>query len=191
MLVTFEGIDGVGKSTQIELLQKEFKNAIITKEPGGTKLGEKLRDILLGSDISKIAEMFLFLADRAHHYQKVIKPNKNKLIISDRGFVSGISYALANDTNLDIKNLLNLNKIALDGDFGDKFIFLKIGKDELEKRLLSRESSDIIEKRGLDYLLKVQEFMELVFKENSLNVLTINATDEIEKIHKKIKEFII
>ena len=84
-LVTFEGVDGAGKSTQISLLKEAYPDAIITKEPGGTKFGQSLRNLILnGSDISFRAEVLLFLADRAQHYEKVIKPNKNSLILSDR-----------------------------------------------------------------------------------------------------------
>ena len=80
MLIFFEGIDGVGKSTQIELLKSVYRNYLITKEPGGTLLGEKLREILLESNlkISKTAELFLFLADRAEHFEKVLKFSDKK-----------------------------------------------------------------------------------------------------------------
>ena len=92
MLVIFEGIDCVGKTTQINLLKEIYKDAIITKEPGGTKFGKKIRNLLLnGDEISKKAELFLFLADRNEHYEKVIKPNLNNLILSDRSLISGIS----------------------------------------------------------------------------------------------------
>ena len=197
MLVSFEGIDGVGKTTQMELLKQIYPNAILTREPGGTEFGKILRKILLNENgekteiKSKIAEMFLFLADRAEHYEKVVKPNKNWLILCDRGFISGIAYAMANDENANFNELVNLNKIALQGDFGDKFIFFKISQKDLEIRLKDRNIEfDRIEKRGISYLLKVQEFMEETLKRLNLKYLTINATDEIEKIHNQIKEFI-
>ncbi|QKF71304.1 dTMP kinase [Campylobacter geochelonis] len=192
MLVTFEGIDGVGKSTQIELLKDVLKDVIITKEPGGTEFGERLREILLtdSGKISRAAEMFLFLADRAEHYQRVVKPNLDKIILSDRGFISGVSYAMANDENLDIDDLLNLNKVALEGNFGDKFIFFKIDEENLKKRLFSRGTSDNIENRGVAYLLRVQDYMEMIFKNIKFDTLVVNAADEPLEIHKKIKEFI-
>lgn len=192
MLVIFEGIDGVGKSTQIELFRSEFENAIFTREPGATNLGKNLREILLnGDEISKRAEMFLFLADRAEHYEKVIKPNNDKLIFCDRSFISGIAYALANDENLDIDSYFNLNKIALDGNFGNKFIFFKATPDKLTARLNGRESSDKIEKRGLNYLFKVQKFIEIVLKKLGLEYLEIDAFRGIDDIHAKIKEYIL
>ncbi len=95
--IVFEGIDTTGKSTQIKLLKESFDNIIITKEPGGTDFGKIVRKILLKENLSSnIAETFLFLADRAEHFKRVIETNRNKhLIVSDRGFISGIAYSMA------------------------------------------------------------------------------------------------
>lgn len=190
MLVTFEGIDGVGKSTQIKLLKQTYPDAIITKEPGGTEFGQKIRQMVLnGNDISFRAEILLFLADRAQHYEKVIAPNSKNFILSDRGFISGMAYAMANEPNLDIEELLMFNKFALKGNFGDKFIFFKIDKDTLISRLSTREK-DSIEARGMEYLLRVQDYMEMILKNLKFKVLTVKADDEILAINEKIKEFI-
>lgn len=193
MLIIFEGIDGVGKSTQIELLAQIYKNAIITKEPGGTAFGEILREILLEKnyEISKTAEMFLFLADRAEHFEKIIKKHENKWVLCDRSFISGIAYALANAENLDFETLLNLNKIALGGVLPKaKFIFFKISKTQLQNRLKIRGGSDKIEDRGLEYLMKIQNKMAEIFKILGLDVLQIDANNDKMEIHKAIKEFI-
>ncbi len=112
MLINLEGIDGAGKSTQIALLASTFKDAIITKEPGATPLGTQIRKIILGENlnISHQSEMFLFLADRAEHYEKIIKPNRDKMVFCDRSFVSGIAYAMTNlGLNLDEISRENLN----------------------------------------------------------------------------------
>ncbi|ASM40275.1 dTMP kinase [Campylobacter sp. RM12327] len=191
MLVTIEGIDGVGKSTQISLLADIYKDAIITKEPGGTNFGNKIREFLLKNSgkISYKSELLLFLADRAQHYDEIIKPNKNKMIFSDRGFISGIAYAMANDPTLDIEKLIKFNEFVLDNDFGDKFIFLKANFDILENRLNLR-NLDSIEKRGLEYLKRVEHYMEILFKNSKFDVLSIDSTLEIQTIHKQILEFI-
>ena len=112
MLINLEGVDGAGKSTQIAFLASTFKDAIITKEPGATPLGEQIRKIILGGNlnISHQAEMFLFLADRAEHYEKIIKPNRDKIVFCYRSFVSGIAYAMTNlGLNLDEISRENLN----------------------------------------------------------------------------------
>ena len=192
MYIAFEGVDCVGKSTQIELLKKEFKDAIFTQEPGGSELGIYLRDLLLKKpfDISKKAEFLLFLADRAEHYEKVLKPNKNKLIISDRSLISGIAYA---SKEFDQNILINLNSFALDGCFPDKVIFLKGNKDLIEKRLKNKDL-DSIEKLKSPLFMQIQEkiilTLEFLKNKTKMKILTLDANLSIEKIHHNIKEFI-
>ncbi|ANE35860.1 dTMP kinase [Campylobacter iguaniorum] len=192
MLITFEGIDGVGKSTQISLLKSFIPNAIITKEPGGTEFGVKVREFLLqnANKICSRAEILLFLADRAEHYEKVIKPNYKELILSDRGFISGMAYAMASDENLDIAELLELNKFALKNDLGDKFVFLKADENLIKTRLFGRGTSDEIENRGIEYLMRVQGFMSIILADLKFDVLEVNAGLDINEIQDKIRKFI-
>ncbi|MBP3675184.1 MAG: dTMP kinase [Campylobacter sp.] len=192
MLINFEGVDGAGKSTQINMLKEIYKDAIITKEPGGTELGLMIRNYLMSSasKISQRAEIFLFLADRAEHYEKVLKPNYGNLILSDRSFVSGLAYAMANDDNLDIKTLIELNKFALCSDFGDKFVFLKANENLIRQRLFSRGQNDDIESRGIEYLMRVQGFMSIILADLKFEVLEIDASLSPEIIHNKIRKFI-
>ena len=190
MYILFEGIDGVGKSTQIARLAAAFPQAIVTKEPGGTKLGENLREILLKeNDLDKRAEILLFLADRAEHFGKIIKPNSNKMILSDRGFVSGMAYALAGG-NFSFEELLSLNKFALQGNFPQKIVFFKADENTLRSRLGSRAQMDGIEARGFEYLLRVQDAMEEILQKLDIRCVTIDAALDEEKITNLIKEFI-
>ena len=190
MYILFEGIDGAGKSTQIARLAAIFPQAIVTKEPGGTKLGENLREILLKeNDLDKRAEILLFLADRAEHFGKIIKPNLDKMILSDRGFVSGMAYALAGG-NFSFEELLNLNKFALQGNFPQKIVFFKADESTLRSRLGSRAQMDGIEARGFAYLLRVQDAMEEILQKLDVCYVTIDAALDEEKITNLIKEFI-
>jgi dTMP kinase len=190
MYIIFEGVDTSGKSTQIELLKKEYKNALFTKEPGGTKFGESIRSIILDDGVvSHVAELFLFLADRAEHYEKVIKPNLDKLIISDRGFISGISYALTNNKSFDIDTLIQLNRLALLDTLPDLVVLFKTDRDLIKSRLNTKDR-DVIEQRGIDYLVEVQTNMQNILKELSIRYEIIDSRDSIESIHKKIKGFI-
>ncbi|WP_314704086.1 dTMP kinase [Campylobacter rectus] len=190
MYILFEGIDGVGKSTQIARLAAAFPQAIVTKEPGGTKLGENLREILLKeNDLDKRAEILLFLADRAEHSGKIIKPNSDKMILSDRGFVSGMAYALAGG-NFSFEELLSLNKFALQGNFPQKIVFFKADESTLRSRLNSRAQMDGIEARGFGYLLRVQDAMEEILQKLDVSYVTIDAALDEEKITNLIKEFI-
>lgn len=190
MYILFEGIDGAGKSTQIARLAVTYPQAIVTKEPGGTKLGENLREILLKeNDLNKRAEILLFLADRAEHFGKIIKPNLDKMILSDRGFVSGMAYALAGG-NFSFEELLNLNKFALQGNFPQKIVFFKADESTLRSRLSSRAEMDGIEARGFEYLLRVQDAMEEILQKLDIRYVTIGAALDEEKITNLIKEFI-
>ena len=190
MYILFEGTDGVGKSTQIARLAAAYPQAIVTKEPGGTKLGENLREILLKeNDLDKRAEILLFLADRAEHFGKIIKPNLDKMILSDRGFVSGMAYALAGG-NFSFEELLSVNKFALQGNFPQKIVFFKADESTLRSRLNSRAQVDGIEARGFGYLLKVQDAMEEILQKLDARYVTIDAAWDEEKITNLIKEFI-
>lgn len=190
MYVLFEGIDTCGKSTQVELLAEKLNNTIVTKEPGGTEFGKQAREILLNDSLtSKRAELLLFLADRAEHYAQVIKPNKDKFIISDRGFLSGIGYALANG-NFDFEHLLELNKFALEEDFPDLIILFITNMETLSKRT-SEKTLDGIELRGLEYLMSVQAYMQEVLERLEIPYLLIDATKEIKTIHQEIYKEIL
>lgn len=186
MYVVIEGIDTAGKSTQLDILSKTFNGAVFTKEPGATPMGLKLREMALNGEAkSKVAEMFLFLADRAEHIEEVIKPNFDKMVISDRSIISGISYA----SNLPIDVVTSLNLIATSNILPTHTILLELSPEELTKRLGSK-SNDSIESRGIDYLIDIQNRMKQTVKELKLNHIFIDASLSIEEIAKKIEDFI-
>ena len=189
MYILFEGIDTCGKSTQIELLAQKFDDIVVTKEPGGTKFGVKAREILLSDSLaSKRAELLLFLADRAEHYEEVVEPNKHKVVISDRGFLSGIGYALANG-DFDFDELVRLNKFALNGHFPDKIILFVTNMETLTLRT-SQKELDGIELRGLEYLITVQNKMHESLQKLGIDYLEVDARESIENIHQKILSYL-
>lgn len=189
MYILFEGIDTCGKSTQIDLISDKHPEIIVTHEPGGTPFGKKAREILLADSLaSKRAELLLFLADRAEHYQEVVQPNKDRVIISDRGFLSGLGYALANG-DFDFDELVWLNKFALEGHFPDKIILFLTDMKTLEERT-SAKTLDGIELRGLEYLLTVQEHMKQSVLKLGIPHLFVDATIEIETIHTQITDYL-
>ena len=188
MYLILEGVDTSGKSTQLELLKNIYPNACFTKEPGGTNLGTKIRAMILHEGVQNHkAELLLFLADRAEHYMSVVK--QHDIVISDRGFISGIAYALANHKDYDLKFLTNLNSFALDDKIPDFVVLLEVN-ESLVKERLRQKSQDMIEKRGIDYLLKVQNLMKEVLKKLEINHIIIDASKEIDEIHQEIKGFI-
>ncbi|HHW4618731.1 TPA: dTMP kinase, partial [Campylobacter coli] len=164
---------------------------VFTAEPGGTKLGNHLRELLLYKpyQLDKKTELLLFLADRAQHFEEILKTNQNKLIISDRSFISGMAYAKDFENDL----LFALNSFALENFFPQKIIFLK-GDANLIQERLSQKELDSIEKRGIEYFLSVQDKLEKVLhflKEKiSIEILTLDAKGNKEKLHQQIKEFL-
>jgi dTMP kinase len=189
MYILFEGIDTCGKSTQMELVAQKYPEIIITHEPGGTPFGKQAREILLTNALaSKRAELLLFLADRAEHYQEILLPHKDDFVISDRGFLSGLGYALANG-DFDFDELVHLNRFALEGHFPDKIILFLTDMPTLTHRT-SQKNLDGIERRGLEYLLEVQEHMKHSVLKLGIPHLFVDATDEIHNIHDMILEYL-
>ncbi|WP_104747474.1 dTMP kinase [Helicobacter cetorum] len=187
MYVTIEGIDGAGKSTQIELLKTHFKNAHITKEPGGTKIGESLRHLVLNENLSELARAFLFLSDRAEHIESIIKPalKENNLIISDRSLISGMAYSELSS--------LELNLLATQNILPQKIILLLIDEESLKQRL-SLKSLDKIENQGTEKLLNIQQRLKekayLLKEKFGCEILELDAKKSIENLHQQIVAFI-
>ncbi len=186
MYIVIEGIDTAGKSTQLDILQKNNPNAIFTKEPGATEIGKELREMVLGGRAkSKMAEMFIFLADRAEHIEEVIIPNKDKMVISDRSLISGIAYA----KDLPLEVVTSLNLMAVNNTLPSHVILLELSREELTKRLNAKEN-DSIELRGVDYLLDIQTRLKESIKLLEINHIFINASNSIDEIAKKIDSFL-
>lgn len=187
MYIAIEGIDTAGKSTQIARLKEHFPQAVVTKEPGATSVGKEIRSLVLSAKAqSAKAEFLLFLADRAEHMKEVIEPNLEKMIISDRSAVSGVAYALIKgEINRD--ELVELNHFATNKVYPHKVFLLRLSKEELEYRL-SQKELDGIELRGSEYLLKIQDAIIEAAQLLDLELILIDATQEIETITQQIIE---
>jgi len=118
----------------------------------------------------------------------VIEPNKDKVVVSDRGFISGIGYALANG-DFSFDELVRLNRFALKGHFPDRIILFLTTMETLRERT-SQKSLDGIELRGLEYLIRVQEYMKETVITLDIPHLFIDATDSIENIHQSILTYL-
>lgn len=185
MYVALEGIDTAGKSTQINLLKQRFPQAVFTCEPGGSKLGLKLREILLGKEMElcKESEFLLFLADRAEHIHRIVLPNLEKLIVSDRSLISGIAYA----KDIELSKALEFNLFATQGVLPDLVVLLELDKQELEKRLNAKHQ-DKIEQRGIGFLLEIQKRMIEACEKLKIPLIRIDAQENIEQIHQEITQ---
>lgn len=183
MYVAIEGIDTCGKSTQIELLKSRYPDATFTKEPGGSALGEQIRNLILypsyNAPLDSRAELFLFLADRAQHYREVLSHYRHTrtLVISDRSLISGIAYA----KDIDKEWNLALNAFALRDMLPDLVVILKLNKTTLSNRM-RQKSHDHIESRGIDYMLEIQEQFISVVQMMKVKTLILDAQQNQEAI---------
>jgi dTMP kinase len=178
MWIAIEGIDGAGKSSVILSLQEKLQakniRSVLTREPGGTELGQKLRTIIETTSHSASVELFLFAADRQEHYLKIIKPaiTQNKLIISDRSVYSSIAYQ-GYGHGLNVEDIVLVNQIALQNQFPDLLVYLKIDPVvALERIKLSRNAVTHFEK--LDYLEKVANGFDELTNKKSLAKISLN-----------------
>ena len=197
MFITFEGIEGSGKSTQIQLLkeffEKKAQKAFFTKEPGSSEVGKKIRSILLNKEnkIFPLTEIFLIFADRIQHVQEIIKPNLNegKIVISDRYFDSSIAYQGQRE-GVDKKEIYKLINM-LDLPTPDITFLLDLPVDVGLKRAKNRASLDRFESEEISFHEGVrQNYLDLQ-EQNLERIVKIDALqtpDEIfSNILKKIK----
>ena len=196
IFITFEGIDGSGKTTQIELLNSFLKQSgfdvVLTREPGGTDIGDKIRKILLDSkniQMSYRAETLLFLASRAELVSKVIQPslNQGKIIICDRFFDSTIAYqGIARQ--LGAEKILDMSLWATENIIPDLTFLLSIDVWECENRLKNgKKKKDRIEKEEIDFKSKIQEgYMQLAGK-NKERFVIVDGCLDIESVFTVVK----
>ena len=201
LFITFEGIDGCGKSTQLNLLKEEFTKQgiefIEVREPGGTRVGEKIRTILLdrkNDSMTRMAELLLFEAARAQITEEVIIPalEKGVNVICDRFYDSTTAYqGYANKMGRDLTDFLNLK--ATNETYPDMTLLLDIDPETACMRRSERGEADRIEALGLAYQEAVREgYLELAKSEERIKVLDADRTPEAiyEDIHNLIWDLI-
>lgn len=191
MFITFEGIEGSGKSSLIAQLKKYFKSskleAFFSKEPGGTDLGKEIRKILLNPKYSfdPTSELLLLLADRAEHVQKIIRPNlqKNKLIFCDRYLDSTLAYQ-GSGRNLDKKIIKEMFK-ALDFPIPDLTILLDVPVQIGLSRARKRNKLDRFEKEDLNFHENVRRSYLDLAKNDSTRIVIFDSSISEEELFKK------
>ena len=192
MFITFEGIDFCGKSTQVILLQKYLENkggkVSIIREPGGTEISEKIRDILLDKKNHKMvmeAEIFLFSASRAQLVREKIRPflDEGYYVISDRFHDSTTAYQ-GYGRGLPIESVEHINHVAIDKTIPDITFVIDIPGEELtrRKKLKHRSELDRIEVSHNLFYDRVREgYLTIAKKEKRFRV--IDGTKTIDEIH--------
>jgi len=193
LLIALEGPDGSGKSTQIELLEKYFVDkgieVIRTREPGGTKISEKIREVILDNanqEMDDMCEALLYAAARAQLIKEVIKPAiaEGKVVLCDRFVYSSIVYqGIARDLGID--TVKSINDCALGGLEADLVFMISIPYDKGIERKKNQKELDRLENVGMDFHKKVFEGYSKISSIYD-KIELINGNDSIENIHRNI-----
>jgi len=206
MLITFEGIDGAGKSTQITKLVRHITNqgvdVLTLREPGGTAAAEKIRTILLDNShkISPIGELLLFSASRAELVQHVIIPAlaEGKTVILDRFFDSTTAYQ-GYGRGIDLGLLQSIISLSTCGITPDITFYLDIEPEEALKRKFAKssiplefdgEELDRMERSGIEFYRNVQKGYQEIMHLNPERFVSVNAHESIPVIHHLITEIL-
>ena len=194
--ITFEGSEGCGKSTQSKLLYKYLKrkgfSVIYLREPGGTRISEKIRKVLLDpqNHITPICEMLLYMASRAQVVEQIIRPalSRGAIVICDRFLDSTLAYQ-GFGLGIDIKLIKNLGNFATQGIKPDLTIFLDLSvKQGLGYR---KKNLDRIEKRTLAYHFRVRRgYLKLAASEPK-RIKIVRVQDSKKSTQEKIREIIL
>ena len=205
-MISFEGGDGSGKTTQINLLAGHLTNrgisCLLTREPGGTTLGRLIRKVVVEGaeeEIAYQAELFLYLADRAEHVRKVIQPaiKSNSLVLCDRFTDSTLAYQ-SYGRGADIALVRRMNRLASGGVEPDLTFFLdcpvELGLARAAKRIAGKKPGlsrpDRFENEDLDFHERVRRgFLELAQEEPG-RIVVLDAAAPIREVHEEIKRIV-
>jgi|TARA_B100001093_G_C26590902_1_gene911435 dTMP kinase len=196
MFISFEGIEGSGKSSLIKNLKNYYKNhaldVFFTKEPGGTELGEKIREILLDptSKIDPSSELFLLMADRVHHVKNKINPNlnENKIVFCDRYIDSTIAYQ-GGGRDLDDKDIEGMIKM-LKLPIPDLTILLDVPVETGLMRAKERSELDRFEKEDIDFHKKIRQSYLNLQKKYPDRIIIFNASMNENDVFEEVLNYI-
>lgn len=193
LFITFEGGDGAGKSTQIDLLADHLRSrgceVLLTREPGGTKISEKIRGVLLdpeNREMAPVTEMMLYAAARAQLVAEVIKPalSEGKVVICDRFLDSSLAYQSYGRDLGDA--VLEVNQYAIDGCMPDVTIYLRVDPQTGRQRIQTRDQ-DRIESESERFHDRVHEGYEQLCLRYPDRITAIDAGGTIEEISQAIR----
>ncbi|KPJ60072.1 MAG: hypothetical protein AMJ46_08115 [Latescibacteria bacterium DG_63] len=198
--VTFEGVEGCGKTTQAELLKAELERdgyrVVSTREPGGTEVGERIRQILLDYHVrgmEPLTELFLYLAARAQNVQELIRPalREGAIVIADRFADASLAYQGAG-RQIGLSRVLDLNRIATFGLVPDYTILLDVPVEAgMERKSAGHEGAsehDRIEREELDFHSRVREGYLTLARQFSDRIEVFDGTLDREELAKNISE---
>lgn len=200
MLITFEGLDFCGKSTQIKLLKEYLekvknKNVLLIREPGGTNISEKIRTLLLDNKNKEMfieTELLLFSASRAQLVREIILPEikKGNFVLSDRFHDSSVAYQ-GYGRGLNVNTVKEIQNFAIGDALPAITFFIDIPIEEFiaRKNLREKNALDRIEKSDIEFYKNVREgYLKLCSEEERF--ILINGINPIDEVHKEILSFI-
>jgi dTMP kinase len=193
-MITLEGVEGAGKSTQlvnlIDYLQQQGIPVIATREPGGTALGEKIRSVLLNDDGNKMAlecELLLMFAARAQHMQEVIKPalENGQWVVSDRFVDASYAYQ-SGGRGMDIMRIKQLEQWLLAGFKPDLTLLLDVSVAAGFQRIVSR-GKDRIEQESVEFFERVRNTYLQLTQSEPERIKLIDAAQPVDAVTKQIQ----
>ena len=198
-LIVFEGVEGCGKTTQIQLCSQWLESlnisVVLTREPGGTELGKDLRRLLLekspNKPVGEVTELLLYAADRAQHIEEELKPNlaTGKFILCDRYTDSTIAYQ-GYGRGLDMSLINNLNQIATGGLKSDITIWLDVDVEVGLSRKRGQTKLDRIEQETMDFHRRVQQGYTELAVSNPSRIVKIDGNYNQDIVQKNIQEIL-
>jgi dTMP kinase len=197
LFITFEGIDGCGKSTQARMLASWLESLglkiILTREPGGTPLANEIRNLILchrEEEVSPITEVLLYATSRAQHVSNLIIPSleAGKTVICDRFFHSSLAFQ-GYGLGYDISSIQDINRYAMQDVFPDMIILLDISPEDANERI-SAKKKDRIESRDLEFHRRVRNGYLAEAKKNC-SYFVIDASLSADEVHEWIKKIYI
>jgi dTMP kinase len=194
--ITFEGVDGAGKSTHLawfaDALRQRGLDVVITREPGGTPLGEQLRKILLNQPMSSGTEALLMFAARLEHIEQVIKPalRAGEWVISDRFSDASFAYQ-GGGRGLDWDKLNQLEQWVHPDLQPDLTLFFDVPVEVARQRLANNVSLDRFEQEHADFFERVRAGYHKRVQQNPHRYVVIDAAQTLDEVKHKLEEIIL
>lgn len=194
--ITFEGVDGAGKSTHLawfaDMLRQRGPDVVVTREPGGTSLGEQLREILLNQPMSIGTEALLMFAARLEHIEQVIKPalRAGKWVISDRFSDASFAYQ-GGGRGLDWDKLSQLERWVHPDLQPDLTLFFDVPVEVARQRLANNASLDRFEQEQADFFERVRAGYHERVRQNPQRYIVIDAAQPMDAVKQKLEEIVL
>lgn len=204
LFVTFEGIEGSGKSTQIRILNDVLKlrgfDTVLTREPGGTAIGEQIREILLNTahkGMTPLCELFLYASARAEHVGEIIRPalTAGKIVLCDRFTDATVAYQ-GYGRGFSVELIQRINDLATESLKPDLTLLLDCPAEEglkrvAERKALKKAADDRFEEEPLEFHQRIRGGYLSIARADKKRFVIVDASQDVEAVHQKITQEIL